>query len=751
MPTTTTRTYPNAATIATNNMTKSNTTANSYTVSYANGTATGGTLPATQTSVNTTTYTKNGWTTGASNYNDPDYANGASFGANSTTNLTLYPNFTTSTTNGGVTLSTNNMTKSNTTANSYTVTYAQGNASNTTNLPSKQTSINTTVYTKNGWTTTSGSTTQSYANGAKTGALTANKTLYPCFSQSTTNGGVTLSSNTMSKSATTEDGYKVTYAKGTATSTTVPGAQTIKNTRSYTHNGWATSANGSKTYNKGATTGALSQNLTLYPYFDSSVTKGTINLATNSMTKSNTEANSYTVTYANGTATSGTLPSTQTSKNTTTYTANGWTTSSSGYNDRDYANGASYGAGVTGDITLYPNFTTATTNGGVTLGTNNMSKSNTTANSYTVAYAQGNASSTTNLPATQTSVNTTTYTKNGWTTTSGSTTRTHANGAATGALTGNLTLYPCFSQSTTNGGVATSSNTMSKNNTTENGCTVTYAQGNASNTTNLPSKQTATNTRSYTHNGWATSASGAKAYSKGAATGALSKNLTLYPYFDSAISTYGSVTVSSNTMSKSSTTESGYTLTYNKGTATSTSVPSAQTATDTRSYTHSGWATSASGSKAYNKGASTGALSSSITLYPYFDSSVTRGSVTLATNSMTKSSTTDATYTVTYNYNGNGASNTTATATKTRSYTANGWTTTSGSTTRTYTNGQSIQLTSSITIYPCFSESTSTSSVTLPTPTRTGYTFKGWSTSSSATSGSTGSYTPTANVTLYAI
>lgn len=129
---------------------------------------------------------------------------------------------------------------------------------------------------------------------------------------------------------------------------------------------------------------------------------------------------------------------------------------------------------------------------------------------------------------------------------------------------------------------------MSRSNTTENGCTVTYAQGNASNTTNLPSKQTATNTRSYTHNGWATSASGAKAYGKGSSTGALSGNLTLYPYFDSSISTYGSVTVSSNTMSKSSTTENGYTLTYNKGTATSTNVPSAQTATDTRSYTHNG-------------------------------------------------------------------------------------------------------------------------------------------------------------------
>ena len=41
--------------------------------------------------------------------------------------------------------------------------------------------------------------------------------------------------------------------------------------------------------------------------------------------------------------------------------------------------------------------------------------------------------------------------------------------------------------------------------------------------------------------------------------------------------------------------------------------------------------------------------------------------------------------------------------------------------------------------------------MTLPTPTRTGYTFKGWADSASAASGTTGSYTPTSNVTLYAI
>ncbi len=40
--------------------------------------------------------------------------------------------------------------------------------------------------------------------------------------------------------------------------------------------------------------------------------------------------------------------------------------------------------------------------------------------------------------------------------------------------------------------------------------------------------------------------------------------------------------------------------------------------------------------------------------------------------------------------------------------------------------------------------------VSLPTPTRTGYTFAGWATSSSATSGATGNYSVTGDVTLYA-
>lgn len=108
------------------------------------------------------------------------------------------------------------------------------------------------------------------------------------------------------------------------------------------------------------------------------------------------------------------------------------------------------------------------------------------------------------------------------------------------------------------------------------------------------------------------------------------------------------------------------------------------------------------------------------------------------------------TYTVTYNYNGNGSSNTTATAT----YTFKNWNTNSGGTGTSYSNQESVKnLTSTnngtVTLYAQWNSA----SITLPTPTRTGYTFSGWYTASSGGTkiGNGGaSYTPTANITLYA-
>ncbi len=106
-------------------------------------------------------------------------------------------------------------------------------------------------------------------------------------------------------------------------------------------------------------------------------------------------------------------------------------------------------------------------------------------------------------------------------------------------------------------------------------------------------------------------------------------------------------------------------------------------------------------------------------------------------------------FTVTYNYNGNGQSNSTATA----NATFDGWA--KGSTgAKVYSDRQNVINLSSVNgavvnVYAKWIDA----SVTLPTPTRTGYIFSGWYTSSSSGTkvGSGGaSYTPSANITLYA-
>ena len=106
-------------------------------------------------------------------------------------------------------------------------------------------------------------------------------------------------------------------------------------------------------------------------------------------------------------------------------------------------------------------------------------------------------------------------------------------------------------------------------------------------------------------------------------------------------------------------------------------------------------------------------------------------------------------FTVTYNYNGSGASNTTATATST----FNGWAT-SASGSKVYDDKATVSnLRNTAGDYNLYAKWTN-GKVTLPTPTRTGYTFTGWNTKSDGSGATAGlggaSYTPTANTTLYA-
>lgn len=160
----------------------------------------------------------------------------------------------------------------------------------------------------------------------------------------------------------------------------------------------------------------------------------------------------------------------------------------------------------------------------------------------------------------------------------------------------------------------------------------------------------------------------------------------------------------------------------------------------------------AGGGKTYHVYYQQGTASTSDNL-PSTQTYVYPNSVILATNNMSRIGAKES-LAVTLNYNGSGASDTVLFSNKHTSYIASGWTTTNGSATCTHRDGLTYSGAGDLTLYPCFIPETSFGSITLPTPTRTGYVFQGWATSSTATSGQYSggaNYTPTGKVTLYAV
>lgn len=146
----------------------------------------------------------------------------------------------------------------------------------------------------------------------------------------------------------------------------------------------------------------------------------------------------------------------------------------------------------------------------------------------------------------------------------------------------------------------------------------------------------------------------------------------------------------------------------------------------------------------YNANSGTGAPASQTKTYDV--------PLTLTTTKPSKATTTDATYTVTYNYH-NGSSNTTATAAKKTAYAFSKWNTKSDGTGTNYSSGGTYSANAAATLYAQYTSSTSTAAVTLPTPTKTGYSFNGWYTAETGGTkvGNGGaSYTPTATITLHA-
>ena len=109
-------------------------------------------------------------------------------------------------------------------------------------------------------------------------------------------------------------------------------------------------------------------------------------------------------------------------------------------------------------------------------------------------------------------------------------------------------------------------------------------------------------------------------------------------------------------------------------------------------------------------------------------------------------------FTVTLDPNGGSVGSDKINAEVTVSYTFKSWNTAADGSGTRYNPGDSYIMDESATLYALWNARVNVASVTLPTPTRSGgYIFKGWAESPTAASGITGSYTPTDNVTLYAI
>ena len=255
------------------------------------------------------------------------------------------------------------------------------------------------------------------------------------------------------------------------------------------------------------------------------------------------------------------------------------------------------------------------------------------------------------------------------------------------------------------------------------------ANGGSVGTTSL----TAERTRNYTFKNWNTAAAGV---GTGYASGGIYTNnasATLYAQWNSSIVT-ASVTLPTPT-------RDGYI--FNGWTASSSASSGV-----TGSCTPSGNVTLsaiwlAQYTVSYDANGGSGAPASQ---------TKTQGqALTLSEAQPTRSSVSAGSYTVTLDANGGSVGTSSLTAARTTSYTFSNWNTAAGGGGTGYASGGTYTNDAPATLYAQWNSSTATASVTLPTPTRDGYDFKGWAASGSAAGGVTGSYTPGGSKTLYAV
>lgn len=272
----------------------------------------------------------------------------------------------------------------------------------------------------------------------------------------------------------------------------------------------------------------------------------------------------------------------------------------------------------------------------------------------------------------------------------------------------------------------------------------------------VPSPQsdyvTKTTITPYSFSSWNTNRSGTgTSYSSGG-TYSDNANVTLYAQYRESSSSesiaYPSFQVRP-AISRNPAIVDAYTVDFNANNGSTT--PSSQTSTCTASYTFDSWY-SYKTDKHYTPNTSY-EFTTSDTLYSMWDISYSNYSSITLPNAISKNSSSAGEYTVTYHANDGSGTQTSASAARTTTYTFAGWNTKPDGTGTTYSAGSSYKPTSSHTLHAKWNSSTSTASITLPTPTREDYTFIGWATSANADANSviTGDYTPEGDTNLYAI
>lgn len=225
--------------------------------------------------------------------------------------------------------------------------------------------------------------------------------------------------------------------------------------------------------------------------------------------------------------------------------------------------------------------------------------------------------------------------------------------------------------------------------------------------------------------------------------------------------------------------ERGYTLTYNANggsgapssvsNITSTTISSTVPTKDGHNFL--GWSTSSSATYASYVAGDSISLISDTTLYavwqkvtytitynanggsnaPSYQEKLHGVDLVLTESKPTPPSREDAIYTINFNANGGFCDTDFVDVNDYTEYYFEGWNTDAGGTGDTYYSGGKYSQDSSVTLYAQYSSYSYDAVTRLPTPTRENHDFLGWATDPYATSGTTGNYNPTDNVTLYAV